>query len=41
MCIYMYTLSLWTMISRFNNPPGPEIIQKLFSFLFDISSTKM
>ena len=39
--IYVNTLALRTVISSFNNPPGQEIIQKLFSFLFDISTAKM
>ena len=37
----MNTLALRTIISSFNNPPGQEVMQKLFSFLFDISKTKM
>ena len=39
--IYVNTLALRTVISSFNNPPLQEIIQKLFSFLFDISTAKI
>ena len=35
------TLALLTIISSFNNDPGQEVMQKLFSFLFDIFTTKI
>ena len=39
--IYVNTLALQTIISISTNPPGQEVMQKLFSFLFDLSTTKM
>ena len=39
--IYVNTLALQTIISSFNNLPGQEVKQKLFLFLFDISTAKM
>ena len=41
--IYVNTLALQTIISISTNPPGQEVIvmQKLFLFLFDISTAKM
>ena len=39
--IYVNTLALQTIISISTNPPGQEVMQKLFLFLFDISTPKM
>ena len=39
--IHVNTLALKTIISSFNNPPGQEVMQKLFLFLFEISTTKV
>ena len=39
--IYVNTLALQTIISISTNPPGQEVMQKLFLFLFDISTSKM
>ena len=39
--IYVNTLALQTIISISNNPPGQEVTQKLFQFLFDIFTAKM
>ena len=39
--IYVNTLALQTIISISTNPPGQEVMQKLFLFLFDISTAKM
>ena len=39
--IYVNTLALQTIISISNNPPGQEVMQKLFQFLFDIFTAKM
>ena len=39
--ICLNRLVLRIKISSFKTPPGPEIMRKLFSFLFDISTTKI
>ena len=39
--IYVNTLVLQTIISSFNNPPGQEVMQKLFLFVFDMSTAKV
>ena len=39
--IYLNTLALQTIISMSTNFPGQEVMQKLFLFLFDISTSKM
>ena len=39
--IYVNTLALQTIISISTNPPGQEVMQKLFLFLFDIFIAKM
>ena len=39
--IYVSTLALQTIISITTNPPGQEEMQKLFLFLFDISTAKI
>ena len=39
--IYLNTLALQTIRSTSTNPSGREVMQKLFLFLFDISTAKM